>query len=325
MIVSSAPLRISFSGGGSDYKEHYIKHGGAVFGSAINKRVYVFVNPLSKFSNENIRFTYRVTESVSNLQDLKHPVVREALKIFNIKGNINIATLSDLPGNTGLGSSSAFTVALINALAKYTKNNLGLDEVWRLAYSIEREILGESGGVQDHLHATFGGLRYYELSKNKVEYSDNLITEPLNNIFKKRALLIRIGQTRKSEISANETILSIHDPVKVLEIKKSADIASRSFNEFSSTDLDDGRYNAICDGVNQNWQSKINFQNINDQSLLEKISYLKSLGGISFKLCGAGSSGFILAFFDGTNLETSLSEQSEQFELDSRGVETFEY
>jgi D-glycero-alpha-D-manno-heptose-7-phosphate kinase len=324
VIVSSAPLRISFSGGGSDYKQHYEVHGGAVFGSAINKRVYVLVNPLSKFSNESIRFTYRVTESVHSLESLKHPVVREALKIFNIKGNINIATLSDLPGNTGLGSSSAFTVALIMALAKYTKSDLSTNEVWQLAYKIEREILGETGGIQDHLHATFGGLRYYTFTKDNVTVSNDLMTDSLRKTFNSQALLVRIGEVRQSGIAASETLLSIQDPIKLLEIKESAAIASRSYDNFIKGNSDVEQFRVISDAINQNWKAKVKFQNTDSASVDERIKFLSSLGGIGFKLCGAGNSGFILALFDSLKPDSEITKNSESFALDSRGVEAFE-
>jgi len=325
VIVSSAPLRVSFSGGGSDYKQHYQKHGGAIFGSAINKRVYVLVNPLSKFSNENIRFTYRITESVDSLEALKHPVVREALKIFGIKSNINIATLSDLPGNTGLGSSSAFTVALIKALAIYTGSDLTRDEIWRLAYRIEREILGETGGIQDHLHATYGGLRYYSFSANQFYYSEDLITESLRSILKNQAFLFRIGEERQSELVASETLLSIQDPFKLLEIKRSADIASIAYKKFIESDSHEEKFKIIGDAINENWKSKVQFQNTINQSLEERIDSLRSLGGISFKVCGAGNTGFLLTLFDSNKSELSSEINVEGFELDSRGVDSFEF
>jgi D-glycero-alpha-D-manno-heptose-7-phosphate kinase len=325
VIVSSAPLRISFSGGGSDYKQHYEVHGGAVFGSAINKRVYVLVNPLSKFSNESIRFTYRVTESVHSLESLKHPVVREALKIFNIKGNINIATLSDLPGNTGLGSSSAFTVALIMALAKYTKSDLSTNEVWQLAYKIERERF--SGRLVEYriiCTQHLVRLRYYTFTKDNVTVSNDLMTDSLRKTFNSQALLVRIGEVRQSGIAASETLLSIQDPIKLLEIKESAAIASRSYDNFIKGNSDVEQFRVISDAINQNWKAKVKFQNTDSASVDERIKFLSSLGGIGFKLCGAGNSGFILALFDSLKPDSEITKNSESFALDSRGVEAFE-
>ena len=324
MIVSSAPLRVSFSGGGSDYRQHFGLHGGAIFGSAINKRVYVFVNPLSKFSNESVRFTYRITESVQNVDELQHPVVREVLKIFGVKNGINIATLSDLPGNTGLGSSSAFTVALIKALSTHTGKQMSADEIWRLGYKIEREILGESGGIQDHLHATFGGLRHYSFTGSELKYSEDLISETFRKLFKNRALLIRVGETRESEKAAAETALSIQNPAKLLEIMKSAEIATMGYENFLKSSSDDERFQVLSHAINQNWKSKVQFQNIANKTLDQKIKGLMDSGGVSFKLCGAGDSGFLLTLFESIKPETYLEKDVEVFELDSRGVESFE-
>ena len=193
MIVSSAPLRVSFAGGGSDYKSYYEKHGGSVFGSAIDKRVYIFINNLSHISDENIRFTYRYTESVQKIQEIKHPVVREALKYFDVSGRINIATMADLPGKSGLGSSSAFTVALVGGLSRFINRDLSQSEIVNISYMIEREVLKEPGGIQDHLHAVYGGMRLYKLSENGVIVSDSFLNPALEKISQLNFLLKKIG------------------------------------------------------------------------------------------------------------------------------------
>ena len=122
MIASSAPLRISYLGGGTDYQNYFGQYGGLVIGASINMKVFVFLNELSTVAEENVRFTYRKIESVVSLMEIKHPVVREVLKIYAPNERLNIATFADLPGKSGLGSSSAFTVALITAVQAFAGN-----------------------------------------------------------------------------------------------------------------------------------------------------------------------------------------------------------
>jgi D-glycero-alpha-D-manno-heptose-7-phosphate kinase len=183
MIASSAPLRISYLGGGTDYQNYFSQYGGLVLGASINMKVYVFLNELSKVAEENVRFTYRKIESVTSLMEIKHPVVREVLKIYAPNERLNIATFADLPGKSGLGSSSAFTVALITALQALAGNqNLEPKFVAENAINIERKILNEVGGIQDHYHATCGNLRSYRFGNFETKisepyYSDKILQE----------------------------------------------------------------------------------------------------------------------------------------------------
>ncbi len=116
MIISRTPVRISLFGGGTDYREYYIQHGGAVIGTTIDKYVYVSINRLSNFFDYKIRVGYSKAELVNCVDDIVHPSVRECLKFQNIDGNLDIHIFADLPARTGLGSSSAFTVGFLNAL-----------------------------------------------------------------------------------------------------------------------------------------------------------------------------------------------------------------
>jgi D-glycero-alpha-D-manno-heptose-7-phosphate kinase len=114
MWVSKTPLRASFLGGGTDYPSHFRSHPGAVLGGTIDKYVFIQALPLAPIAEQKFRVTYRTTESVDRVEDIRHPVIRETLKLHNWSDPLNIATMSDLPGGTGLGSSSAFTVGFIN-------------------------------------------------------------------------------------------------------------------------------------------------------------------------------------------------------------------
>ena len=298
MIISSAPLRISFCGGGTDYKNFFQEYGGGVIGTAINQRVYVFVNSLSKFSDENIRFTYRITESVQEIDSINHPVVRAALKELNIFEKINIATMSDVPGNSGLGSSSAFTVALVGGLARFKNMFLTNEEIVHLAYKIERDILLEAGGVQDYLHATYGSLRHYCISKNGNVKSQELISPSLQTVLENRVALIRYGESRYSSQYAQITDQASSKESGLLALKQNLEITERVLSDFNHTSDAKALFLSVADSVSKNWALKKIFQSDGiPEDIEDTEKKLRDFGLISMKLCGAGKSGYLLAFF----------------------------
>ena len=301
MIISSAPLRISFCGGGTDYRSYYEKFGGGVIGSTIYQRDYVFINPLSKFSQENIRFTYRITESVNRIESISHPVVRVALEEMSISSKINIATRADVPGNSGLGSSSAFTVALIGGLAKFKGETLETSEVVKLAYKIEREILNESGGIQDFLHAAYGSLRFYEMSKNGEVASTILMTPGLQSLVQKRVALIRVGENRKSEEHAKITNEASSTDVSLEALHRNLEVTNRTKSGIIESSDPEYQYALLAKAVKENWIAKQIFQGGGSSPEVASIeSELRPYGLKAMKLCGAGASGYLLTMFDDT-------------------------
>ena len=178
--MTRAPLRITFVGGGTDLPFYYEKRDyGAVVSSAINKYIYVTVN--SKFDS-NIRISYSKTEIVSSVDRIEHPTIRESLRLWGIENGIEILSISDiLSRGTGLGSSSAFLVALLHALHSYKGEFVGAEELARKAERVEREILREEGGKQDQYIAAYGGTNLIKFRNdgsgemvNAVSHDSNL-------------------------------------------------------------------------------------------------------------------------------------------------------
>src|SRR3989304_64070 len=161
MIISRTPLRISFAGGGTDIPEYYRNNGGgAVVNAAIDKYVHIVVN--KKFDDQ-VRVSYSQTEIVPSAEDVRHPLVREALKLLDIRKGIEIVSISDIPSHgTGLGSSSTFTVGLLNALHAWTGEHAPAKQLAEEAVQIERDIVRDPGGKQDQYIAAYGGLRFVE-------------------------------------------------------------------------------------------------------------------------------------------------------------------
>ncbi|WP_228015999.1 GHMP family kinase ATP-binding protein [Synechocystis salina] len=166
MLISRAPVRISFFGGGTDYPEYFLQHGGAVLATAIDKFSYVTASPfLSHLFDYSIRVSYRKVELVKNPSEMEHVVFRECLKFCGLEKDIELHNVADLPAFTGLGSSSAFTVSLLQALHSFKGEFIRpLDLAYEAIY-VERHLVNDKVGCQDQLMAAMGGFNLVEFRK----------------------------------------------------------------------------------------------------------------------------------------------------------------
>jgi D-glycero-alpha-D-manno-heptose-7-phosphate kinase len=161
MIVTRTPMRVSFAGGGTDLPAFYEKDYGAVLSTAIDKYIWVTVKRHSEVFDEPVRVNYSLTEQVDTIDDLKNDITREALRFLHIEPPIYISTVGDLPASTGLGSSSAFAVGLLNALHLYRGDRVSAGQLAEEACHIEIDVLGQPIGRQDQYAAAFGGLNLF--------------------------------------------------------------------------------------------------------------------------------------------------------------------
>src|SRR6476660_5267305 len=161
IVVTRTPLRVSFAGGGTDLPDFYEKDFGAVLSTAIDKYIWVTVKRHSEVFDEPVRVNYSLTEQVESIDELKNDITRECLQLLNIEPPIYISTVGDLPASTGLGSSSAFAVGLLNALHRYRGDRVSAGQLAEEACQIEIEILGLPIGRQDQYAAAFGGLNLF--------------------------------------------------------------------------------------------------------------------------------------------------------------------
>ena len=166
MIICQTPFRVSFFGGGTDFPEFFEEHGGAVLGAAIDKYLYHTVTRFpSAMFDYSIRLSYRKVECVKDVAEIEHAPFREILKTLEFKRDVEIHLAADLPAYTGLGSSSSFTVGLINALSSFRGHFLSKPELAKCAIHMERHVLKETVGCQDQVLAAFGGLNVVEFSR----------------------------------------------------------------------------------------------------------------------------------------------------------------
>ena len=299
MWISRTPLRASFLGGGTDYPSYFHSNPGAVLGGTIDKYVYIQALPMSPIAEQKFRVTYRTTESVDRIEDIRHPVIRESLRSYDWTSPLNIATMSDLPGSTGLGSSSAFTVGFINLLHRMRGTELTRYELARQAIYMEQDILKENVGVQDQIHAAFGGLARYEFA------GDTFTIEPLRlatnrlSFLNASLLLVYTGEQRSASVvlenqekrnksGANESYLrEMYEMTRVGASILEADGDDRAAIVRFAELLDHG------------WKLKRMLGTAVSNTTIDKL-YLhgKELGAWGGKLLGAGGGGFVLFLAD---------------------------
>jgi len=298
MIVTRTPLRISFAGGSSDYSSFFSQEPGWVVGTTINQFIYVSVMPLPIFAEEKHRFTYRITESVQNVRDFKHPVVRTVLQEMKTTFRTNISTMANLPGRSGLGSSSSFTVGLINGIQNLMGVQLSPEELARAAIKIERNILAEPGGLQDQYHASFGGLKTYHFNgDNNVTVSEASNSQKLTEAISKRLILIPMSELRDSSKFAELTGKNIKDQSKFKLVRDMAESARELHGKLTANSLEvEAKISFLVDTINVGWEMKSSLAGdyVGKSIVDELISTCLKMGARAARLCGAGGSGFIL-------------------------------
>ncbi|MEK7851574.1 MAG: kinase, partial [Deltaproteobacteria bacterium] len=206
MIISRTPVRLSFFGGGTDYREYFERKGGAVLGTTIDKYTYVSVNRLSKFFEYKIRVGYSRAELVNNVEEILHPSVRETLKFKNIGGNLDIHIFADLPAKTGLGSSSSFTVGFLNALYALEGKMAAKQQLAEEAIFIEQKLIGENVGCQDQVHASYGGLNVIEFSSTGISVKPVVISKEKYDYLNDSLMVFYTGLTRFASEIVKEQI-----------------------------------------------------------------------------------------------------------------------
>jgi D-glycero-alpha-D-manno-heptose-7-phosphate kinase len=330
LTIASAPMRLSFLGGGTDFPGYFRNSGevGRVFGCSIDKYVYVLATKQPAFEENRFKFTYRLTEEVNHLENFSHPVVREALKLLEWNTPINLATMASLPGRSGMGSSSAFTVALVALLKKRKHSEIENVEIAEIAIKIERELLNESGGFQDQYHAAIGGTRLYEFTEEKVSYSANLSDYDFVSQLSESLFILPIGGQRKSSEFAKKTENSISKDATIPLLRQLSNLTSEVYLRVKSELDPEKAIRSLADGMREGWEIKKKISGSTADSLQETLNFGIQNGAIAGKLCGAGGSGFaafIVPAASRLKFQNSYREdQLTKINIVNRGVETHE-
>lgn len=294
MIITRTPFRISFFGGGTDYPVFFKEHGGAVLSTTINKYCYITCRYLPPFFDHKFRIRYTNREETQTIDEIVHPSVRECLRYMGIEKGVEIVHSGDIPAMSGVGSSSSFTVGLLNALYALkgevvTKRRLAFDAV-----HVEQNMIGEPVGSQDQTAAAFGGL-------NRIEFGgkeDGIFVQtiPINGekleYLQNNLLFYFIGFQRYASEVAKEQIAQT--PQKVRELNLMKEMVDEAINILSGPVE---RINEFGELLHESWMLKRKLTKLISNGSIDDIYQAAiNAGAIGGKLCGAGGGGFILLF-----------------------------
>jgi D-glycero-alpha-D-manno-heptose-7-phosphate kinase len=308
LIISQTPYRISFFGGGTDYPEYYKEFGGKTLGVAINKYSYLNIRKLPPFFNHKHRIVYSKQENVNEIFQIQHPSVRETLKYFDIDYGISIHHDGDIPARSGMGSSSAFTVGLINSLNALSGKISSKDELVQQAIYIEQELIKENVGSQDQTFAAYGGLNLIDFLQNgKISVKPIVMQKNRLVEFQDNIMLFFTGISRTASDIVAEQIEKTK--INIPNLEKMKILVDEAYSILTSnTDLKE-----FGELLNYTWElkkslsSKVTTPQIDDM-------YKKAIeaGAIGGKLLGAGGGGF-MAFYVEKEYQPAVKKALNQY------------
>ena len=287
MIITQTPLRIGLLGGGTDLPSYYREHGGRVLNCAIDKYIYVVVK--QRFDDE-IYVNYSKKEIVSRVEDLEHELVREAMLMTGVRSGVEITTLADIPSSgTGLGSSSAVTVGLLQALFAYTGRQVSGEELAERACHIEIERCGKPIGKQDQYIAALGGIRDLRFGPGDEVTSEELgITTAQRLALQQQVMLFYTNVTRRADSILAEQNANVSSTLPELDLLR--DLAGFAVERLRSGDID-----AIGPAVRESWEAKRKLASgVSNDQIDRAVNAALDAGASGVKLTGAGGGGFLV-------------------------------
>ncbi len=290
MIIARAPVRVSFLGGGSDFPDHFRQHGGAVLATAVNRFAYVTVQPfLQEYFDHKIRLAYRRNEFVNSTAEIQHPAIRAALEKLGIADGIEMHVMADMPARTGLGSSSSFVVAMLQALHAYSGRFRTARQLADEAIEIERVILAEAGGWQDQVLAATGGFSLVRFHRNNG-WDVTQIPLPLDRVHDlEEHMLLVYTQIQRDSFSVLGQKCTSTTP-KDLVLAKLATLAERGVEALAS-DQPISNFGSL---LHEGWELKKQAGSVTLPQIDAWYEAGLKAGATGGKLLGAGQGGFLL-------------------------------
>jgi D-glycero-alpha-D-manno-heptose-7-phosphate kinase len=324
VIISRTPFRISFAGGGSDLRDYYSRYGGAVLSATINKYVFLSIHPY--FFDDKYFLKYSKSEHVDNVDKIEHRIIRQVFRDYHIKG-VDFNSSADIPTGTGLGSSSAFAVGLINLCTAYAGKYSSKGKIAEYACEIEIERLKEPIGKQDQYACALGGLNFINFNQDETVVFEKvyMTNENLKQLQRNLMLFYTGGSRAAGDILKEQKKNTSDDNRTVENLHKMVKLASDLKEELSRNNVD-----ALGEILHTGWMYK---KELASSITNEKIDYYyelaKNNGASGGKLLGAGGSGFLLFYVkEGYHeqLSNALHELNElKFELDNIGTSIVYY
>lgn len=290
MIISKAPFRVSFAGGGSDMAPFYEKYGGCVLSTSIDKYMYISIHPY--FDEAKTLLKYSENELVGAPSEIRHTIFRQVLTDMGIHG-VEISSTADVPGGTGLGSSSTFTVGLLHTLFCYQGKYVSKGKLAELACQVEIEKLGNPIGKQDQYAAAYGGLNFIRFNRD-----DSVTVEPVMmpvetyRQLERSLMMFYTGQTRSANLILAEQKQSIQETAKRRNLQEMCTLAEQMREALLR-----GELSAFGEILHKGWQLKKELAGgISNPAIDELYSTALEHGAAGGKLLGAGGGGFLLFY-----------------------------
>lgn len=319
MIITRTPFRVSFCGGGSDLPSYYRKNGGCVISTTINKYMYIVLHK-SFLPNQTV-LKYSETETVDDVRKIKHQIFRECLRQEDVEG-IEIASIADIPQGTGLGSSSSFTVGLLNNLKCYKREYSTKHELAEAACHMEIDVCGAPIGKQDQYAAAYGGLNFYQFNRDdSVSVEPVLLPSDKYDDLENNLIMIYVG----GEHSASSIL---KEQGKNLSNQKDKEAGQKKIVELTyelKKQLELGNIDALGEILDENWKIKRTLANgISNSDFDELYELATKNGALGGKILGAGGSGFFLFYVprgEQDRFRKALAKYTEMaFKFDHQGT-----
>lgn len=295
MIITRTPFRMSFFGGGTDMKVFYEKYGGAILSTSFDKYCYVNVRHLPPFFNYRTQLMYSKTESVRTVEEISHPLIREAMRFLDIH-EIHLTYDADLPAQTGLGTSSSFAVGLLQAFYALKGKQVDKKRLADEAIYLEREMCQEAGGIQDQIAAAFGGFNRIDMNGNGYTVRPVILSNQRKESLANRLMLFFTGFTRYSAAVQSKMIKSL--PQQIAQLTEMRELVTAAENILvSKSDLNDfGRL------LHHTWQLKRGLSaGVSTDEMDDIYLAARKAGALGGKLLGAGGGGFFLFYVEPDN------------------------
>jgi D-glycero-alpha-D-manno-heptose-7-phosphate kinase len=291
MIISKTPYRLSLFGGGADYPSWFVSHETKLISAAMAKYCYISVKHLPPYFDYVNRVIYSKIESVPTFGQIEHPSVRACLQYLQVPNGISITHDGDLPARSGIGSSSSFTVGLINALQTYLGKPITTHELALEAINIEQNVIGESVGVQDQIMAAYGGIKVLELSGANTKVRDLRIPDSYVDDLEQHIMLGFSGISRLSEVQAKKQVDSIKEGKSTKALEEMQELTRFAIEAFESH----ASFYEIGLLLQHQWKLK---RTLTDSVASNDINSIYDAaiqaGAYGGKLMGAGGGGFFM-------------------------------
>jgi D-glycero-alpha-D-manno-heptose-7-phosphate kinase len=295
IIISRTPFRLSLGGGGTDLPSYYNEHGGFFVSGAINKYMYILLH--TRFNKKGLRVSYSQTEQVDKFDEVKHPLVREALRNSEVSEGIEISSFADVPAASGLGSSGSFTVGLLRALYTMRHKFKTPEEIAEEACDIAMKRLNEPSGKQDEYVASLGGIRAYNIdteggvTSRELRLKEGTIAELESNILMFYTNITRESGTvlrkQSKQISSSASSLEMMHEIKKIGVESMEALESGNLKRFGTL-------------LGKHWEIKSRFtDNMTSDQINSWYELALKNGALGGKLVGAGGGGFLMLYCDG--------------------------